>query len=470
LPFVFPLVANSQANIMRAVLWGLAIAYAPVALAVPHGKFCKLAEVSTTLANRSPVSGGKLRHQHPARRVQYKHETVTDVVTVTAHNAIVWVDQFSNVLSTEFQGQPTHSPSAPDVGAAFATAIPPVPAAPEDPPPEASTNIPDSSAALATSAPAPPSPAYASPPPASVPTEEAYDANTPAPSSEVPGTAPTTGAQFVDKGSKAGDNEDGGSGSENKAAGGGFGIDFELIGSNGCKTQVELNSEFGFLSSEGFSKIRFYDIGCDLSVATAAAAAAGFSVTLGLNTINNVAGDLGTLIAMIKGNWGPIDTVVIGNEVVNNGGSSGAVAAAVNSGRAILQTAGFTKNVVAVDTYMAHQSHPEICAASDYCAVNAHAFFDANTQASDAGSFVKSAISRIQNNGKAIIVTESGWPYQGNANSVAVPSRPNQLAAIASLKQAFAGNPGSLFLFQAYDATYKSPGAYGVEPYFGIYR
>ena len=172
---------------------------------------------------------------------------------------------------------------------------------------------------------------------------------------------------------------------------------------------------------------------------------------------------------MIKGNWGPVDTVVIGNEIVNQGGNVNLVAAAVNSARGILQIAGFTKNVVAVDTFTAHQEYPQICQASDYCAVNAHAFFDPNTQASDAGSFVKNVISKIQNYGKPIIVTESGWPYEGSANGVAVPSVANQQAAIASLKSAFAGNPGGLFLFQAYDASYKQPGNFGVEPYFGIY-
>ena len=288
------------------------------------------------------------------------------------------------------------------------------------------------------------------------------------PTSVEPSMAPTPAAddRIANKGKQGGNS----GAASNNAAAGGFGIDYELIGSAGCKQQKELNDEFGFLSTQGYSKLRFYDIGCDLSVATAAAAAAGFSVTLGLNTINNVAGDLGTLIGFIKGNWGPVDTVVIGNEVVNSqGGSPAALANAVNTGRGILQAAGFTKSVVAVDTYMAHQNHPEICQASDYCAVNAHAFFDANNQASDAGSFVKNAISQIQTNGKSIIVTESGWPYAGSSNVAAIPSPANQQAAIASLKQAFAGNPGGLFLFQAYDATYKDAGQFGVERYFGIY-
>ncbi|OQV02484.1 hypothetical protein CLAIMM_07680, partial [Cladophialophora immunda] len=237
------------------------------------------------------------------------------------------------------------------------------------------------------------------------------------------------------------------------------------------KDQGTMDSEFGFLASQGYTKLRFYDIGCDLSVATAAAASQGLQVMLGLNTIGNVAGDLGTLVGMIKGNWGPVDTVVIGNEVVNSGGSAADVVAALAVARPILQAAGFTKNIVAVDTFTAHQNNPQICQASDFCAVNAHAFFDPNTSAGNAGTFVETVIGPISQkaNGKQVIVTESGWPYEGSPNGQAVPSPANQQTAISALKSAFSSNPGGLFLFQAYDASYKAPGAFGVEQYFGIY-
>jgi exo-beta-1,3-glucanase (GH17 family) len=411
--------------------------------------------------------------------VETEYSTVTDVVTVTANNAVVWVDQFNNILSTEYQGNPTPTtlPSSSDsisvdATATFATAA--AVASPADP----STETPDTSATAATSIPDsvfsvyyPPAEETNSPVPLT--TDDLDDTATAAPMSAEPSDTAASDNRIANKGphwGNGGSNSgNGGANWGNNAAGGGFGIDFELIGSSGCKSQTELNTELGFLSTQGFSKIRFYDIGCDLSVATAAAAAAGFSVTLGLNGIGNVYGDLQTLIGMIKGNWGPIDTVVIGNEVINQGGTAGQIADAVNSGRSQLQAAGYTKNVVAVDTFMAHTAYPQICQASDYCAVNAHAFFDANTVAANAGTFVQNAIANIQTNGKAIIVTESGWPYQGAANGLAIPSPENQQAALASLKTAFAGNPGGLFLFQAYDASYKAPGAFGVEPYFGIY-
>lgn len=391
---------------------------------------------------------------------------------MTANNAVVWVDQFNNVLSTEYHGQatPTNPPSDTDaISVPVATPAVPVPISSQVEPPSEATDTPPAAAS--------PTPAFSvyTPTPDSagnspVPlTTDDPDTSTDAPALANPSP---TGAVILNKGSQGGNSNQAGANSDNSAnnaAGGGFGICYELIGTSGCIPQSQLNSDFGYLSTLGYSKIRFYDIGCDLSVATAAAAAAGFSVTLGLNTIGNVGNDLNTLIKMINGNWGPIDTVVIGNEVISQGGTAGQIADAVNNGRGQLQGAGFTKNVVAVDTFVAHQSNPQICAASDYCAVNAHAFFDANTVAQNAGTFVHNVLPTIPNNGKPIIITESGWPYQGSPDGQAFPSPANQVTAINSLKSAFGGNPGGLFLFQAYDATYKAPGPFGVEQFFGIY-
>jgi exo-beta-1,3-glucanase (GH17 family) len=254
----------------------------------------------------------------------------------------------------------------------------------------------------------------------------------------------------------------------------GLGICYELIGnSRQCKSKDVMNAEFAFLKSQGYTKVRVYDIGCPLGDVAAAAGAQGLALIAGINTIGNVAGDIGTLIAMLQGNWGVVDTIVVGNEVVNgNSAMVGAVVAAIGTARTLLAAAKFSGHVVTVDTFISHSNHPELCATSDYCAVNAHAFFDTNTSAGQAGDFVlTTAIGMVQKvaNGKPIVITESGWPHKGSTNGAAVPSVQNQQSAIASLKSKVAGSGFGLFLFQAYDATYKQPGSLGVEQYFGIY-
>ena len=102
----------------------------------------------------------------------------------------------------------------------------------------------------------------------------------------------------------------------------------------------------------------------------------------------------------------------------------------------------------------------ELCTASDFCAINCHAFFDGNTLPEDAGQFVKSWVKQISEaaGGKTTIVTESGWPHQGDPNNKAIPSPENQAAAIASLKAAFSGGL-NLVLYNSYNDLWKSDSA-----------
>lgn len=237
-----------------------------------------------------------------------------------------------------------------------------------------------------------------------------------------------------------------------------------------CKDPGTITTEFSFLKSQGYGMIRIYDIGCPVGDFTAAASQNGLKLMVGINAIANLQGDLGKLIDMVGSDWSAVDTVYIGNELVNTGAASASqVAGAVSTAKGTLSGAGYTGSVITVDTFNVMMNDPTICSTSDYCGANAHAFFDPNTSADKAGAFVLNAYNKVAaaNGGKTVVITESGWPYQGSANGQAVPSVQNQQAAIQSIQGA--GIPGSVFLFQAYDAGYKSPGPLGVEQFFGIY-
>ncbi|KIX00740.1 uncharacterized protein Z518_09805 [Rhinocladiella mackenziei CBS 650.93] len=404
--------------------------------------------VQRELAVAVPYGNHQQPDRHPVREVATDYSTVAEVVTVIAPNAVFWVDQYNNVLSTDYRGHPTPTPEVSSFNRPTVQTT--------------TSNIPTVAAATI--------PAHV----ASSPQEYRPFAALSILSSS--GSAPSDVDSSRDNQSPAASSD---SNDQNKvtmdndarSVGSGYGICYELIGSSGCKDSGTLNSDFGYLASQGFSKVRVYDIGCDLGAVVAAAAARGLQVVAGINTIGNVASDITKLVGMINGDWDPVDTIVVGNEVVNNGGNPGAVVAALGVARPILTLAGFTKNVVTVDTFIAHENNPQLCQASDYCAVNAHAFFDSHTTAEQAGTFVANTVSNIAKgaNGKSIVITESGWPYQGSPNGKAIPSPANQQSAIQSLRTAFSGNPGGIFLFQAYDATYKDPGPWGVEQFFGIY-
>jgi exo-beta-1,3-glucanase (GH17 family) len=272
--------------------------------------------------------------------------------------------------------------------------------------------------------------------------------------------------------------QDYGSGSTNTQwsdNGGSYGIAYDLMADDGsCRSASQIASDVGFFASQGYTLVRTYDVGCDVgALAAAISTQSGMKLFCGINAITNVAGDLGKLVSMVSPYWSVVDTVNIGNEVVNAGAASaGAVVAAIGQARGILGSAGYTGKIVTVDTFVAIMNNPELCTASDYCAANTYAFFDGNVAAEGAGAFVQrmQGLVSAAAGGKQTIITESGWPSCGSSNGAGVPGESQQAAAIASLKAAYASTPSQLVLFQGYNAKYKQPGAFGAEQCWGIYN
>ena len=229
------------------------------------------------------------------------------------------------------------------------------------------------------------------------------------------------------------------------------------------------------MAAAGFTSVRVYGVDCNqVAMTIAAVSQYNMAIFAGLTVLDNLAANLASMVSQVSStnSWHMIDTVSICNECINNNAAAvGDVVAALGTARATLGPAGFTGHVVTVDVFVQFFNHPELCQNSDYCAANCHAFFDDQITADGAGDYVAQQAAAIAQAvpGKAVVITESGWPWAGNANGAAVPSVANQQAAIASLKSAFASNPGGLIIFDSFDAGWKQPGPYGVEQYFGIY-
>lgn len=253
------------------------------------------------------------------------------------------------------------------------------------------------------------------------------------------------------------------------AATSGQGIVYSPYNSDGtCKTQDQVTADFAKIT--GYGLVRIYGIDCDqVNTVKTAATAKGMKLFLGIFDINSVEAQAATIIAAVKGDWSSIDTVSVGNEIVNGGGSVDAVVAAVNTARTTLRGAGYNGPVVTVDTFVAMIAHPELCQCSDYAAANAHAFFDGGVAAGNAGQFVLEQSQRVASacGGKKVVITESGWPWQGATNGAAVPSKENQKAAIDSIKSKFSEN---IILFTAFDDLWKQNNAatHGAECYWGF--
>ena len=256
------------------------------------------------------------------------------------------------------------------------------------------------------------------------------------------------------------------------AGGPGFGsaISYSPYNSdNTCKSASQVASDFAKIS--GYEVIRLYGTDCN-QIANVLAATKNTGVTLfvGIFDINQIQSECQTIIDAMKGDWSHVNTVSVGNELVNNGGASvSQVTSAIGQARSILKGAGYTGPVVTVDTMMAMKANPELCQASDFCAINCHAFFDGKTPAEKSGEFVLNWAKEVSEaaGGKTTVITETGWPSQGQTNGMAVPSLENQQAAIASIKQSF---PKNAILYSSYNCLWKknSASTFGAEQYWGI--
>lgn len=289
--------------------------------------------------------------------------------------------------------------------------------------------------------------------------------------------------------SQAAPSSEGGSISNSTGGGsGGHGVTYSPYKSDHtCKSQAEVDADFAEFASL-FGTVRLYGVDCDqvAMVHKALGGSYGNKLLLGLFTLSDIAGQVATMSRGLGGDWSRVDTVSVGNELVNNGGASVAqVVEAVGTARSALRAAGFMGPVVIVDTFNAVIANPQICEASDYCAVNMHPFFDPATAPSQAGAFMTHQLGRVRaaisspsssssssggGSGKRVVITETGWPWQGVSNGLAVPGKTEQAVALESIRGAFASDPTSVFLFTAFNDLWKKPEAatFNAEQYWGM--
>ncbi|KAK4218480.1 cell wall glucanase [Rhypophila decipiens] len=270
------------------------------------------------------------------------------------------------------------------------------------------------------------------------------------------------------------------------------GVTYSPYNSDGtCKTGPQVAADIRAIAPL-HSLIRIYGVDCN-QVATLLAAVQPFASSLrlflGIFNLVDLTSQITTLIKAVTdnngGGWRLIDTISIGNELVNNNQATPQqILSSLATARTALRRAGYTGPVVTVDTVSAIAQNPSLCDASDYCAINVHPFFDPNTSPDKAGEFIASQVKivreKLADPKQRIVVTETGWPWAGNANGLAVPGRENQKTAIGSIVARFGGDGeeegmGSLenlILFTAFNDQWKKAeaGTFFAEQYWGMYN
>ena len=259
--------------------------------------------------------------------------------------------------------------------------------------------------------------------------------------------------------------------SGNTGSAGVKGVTYSPYNADGsCKSASQVSSDLAQLT--GYPTIRLYGTDCNQVANVLQAKQSSQKVFLGVFDVNAIQSSVDAMKAAIDqyGSWDEVVTVSIGNELVNGGQATPAqVGQYVATGKAALQAAGYTGPVVSVDTFIAVINNPELCQYSDYMAVNAHAYFDKNTVAADSGSWLLQQIQRVWtacDGAKDVVITESGWPSQGQTYGVAVPSKENQKAAVSAITSSCGD---STYLYTAFNDLWKADGEYGVEKWFGIH-
>jgi exo-beta-1,3-glucanase (GH17 family) len=261
------------------------------------------------------------------------------------------------------------------------------------------------------------------------------------------------------------------------ATSGGWGFAYSpYMADSSCKTQDQVNADFAAIPS-GYSTVRLYGVDCNqITTGIVAAKKYGFKIFAGLYNYGSVSADTQTIITAVNGDWSTISTIAVGNEWVNNGVTDPAgVATAVSTAKGLLKAAGYTGKLVSVDTLAATKQYPALCnnADIDFCAVNCHPFFDTNTDAASAGSFITTQITELRallsNPNMEIVITETGWPSSGTSHDKAVVSKDAQTTAIAAIKSAFSSNQSNLFLFSTFNDYWKvnSAALYNAEQAWG---
>jgi len=264
--------------------------------------------------------------------------------------------------------------------------------------------------------------------------------------------------------------------STSSSTGNGFGFSYSpYLANKGCKSQDQVNQDFKKIG-DGYSLVRIYGTDCN-QTATVLTAAKNNRLKLfaGIFDLSDLEKEVGLIADAANGDWSHFDYIGVGNELVNSGKASpSAVVDAIGQARTLLKARGYTGKVGTVDTLVAARANPSLCDASDRCTVNCHPFFDGGVAAKGAGEFLTTMIPTLRNvlanKGQEIMISETGWPWKGDNNKIAVPSTTNQADAISSIKSAFATSPQSVILFTVFNDMWKtnSPDQFEAEQFWGF--
>ena len=238
-----------------------------------------------------------------------------------------------------------------------------------------------------------------------------------------------------------------------------------------CKSQDVVDADMKKLADLGFGSVRVYSTDCKtLEYVGAACKKYGLKVILGVfiseTGVSGAQPQVDAIVAWKQ--WDLVELIVVGNEAVFSGRcDASTLLQFIISSKSAFKGAGYTGYVSTTDELSVWQNYGSAwCDAVDVVTANLYAFFNPNTKAEDAGTFIQAQLTDLAKicPGKEVYAMECGWPSAGQCNGVACPSPENQSKAIKAI-QATVG--AKIVYFSYENEAWKKPGQCGVEQYWG---
>ncbi|KAI0851385.1 glycoside hydrolase family 17 protein [Daldinia vernicosa] len=252
---------------------------------------------------------------------------------------------------------------------------------------------------------------------------------------------------------------------------------YETSQQGGCKSASQVEEDIAAIAAAGIEAVRVYSTDCDtLPNVGGACEKHGLKMILGI-FIDSPGCDaqnptVSEQISAIKdwAKWELVDLISVGNEAVFHGYCEPAELASLIT-KCKGEFTGYTGQYTTAETVNIWQQSDfssAICGVVDVAGANAHAFFNTQTVASQAGEFVKGQLDIVSNicDNVSGIILETGWPSAGVTMGLAVPGVAEQAVAIKSIVKE-CGDKAVMFSYSS-DA-WKDPNtACQCEPHFGV--
>lgn len=243
-----------------------------------------------------------------------------------------------------------------------------------------------------------------------------------------------------------------------------------------CRSASDVYNDLQIIKSKGVSQVRIYGTDCNsIETVQPACSKLGIKINQGFWIGSSGADSIDSSVAALiaygqQSGWDVFEYITIGNEAIISGYCSPSeLIGKIQSVKTQLRAAGYNGQVTTSEPPVSFQNHPELCteAAIDMVGINPHSYFNAQIDASEAGSFVKGQLQLVQKlcGTSNVIITETGYPFSGSSNGLNVPSYENQQIAIQSILEEL---NGEVTILSYFNDLWKNPGPYGIEQSFGI--